>query len=86
MRIAREEVFGPFTVVLPFDDERRRSASRTTRLRLRRRADSHVRARPVPAMKCGTGITTITARPALLGGIQGWARAIGIESFDEHFR
>jgi len=94
MRIAREEVFGPFTVVLPFDDEAEaiRIANDSpfglaAAIRIRDVARAH---RVVAAMRCGIVWINDHHRldPALpWGGVKesGVGREFGTESFDEHF-
>ena len=94
MRIAREEVFGPFTVVLPFDDEAEaiRIANDSpfglaAAIRTRDVARAH---RVASAMHCGIVWINDHHRldPALpWGGVKesGIGREFGTESFDEHF-
>lgn len=94
MRIAREEVFGPFTVVLPFDDEAEalRIANDSpyglaAAIRTHDVARAH---RVAAAFKCGIVWINDHHRldPALpWGGVKesGVGREFGTESFDEHF-
>ena len=94
MRIAREEVFGPFTVVIPFEDEAEaiRIANDSpfglaAAIRTRDVSRAH---RVAAAMKCGIVWINDHHRldPALpWGGVKesGIGREFGTESFDEHF-
>ena len=94
MRIAREEVFGPFTVVIPFDDEAEaiRIANDSpfglaAAIRTRDVARAH---RVAAKFKCGIVWVNDHHRldPALpWGGVKdsGIGREFGTESFDEHF-
>ena len=94
MRIAREEVFGPFTVVTPFDDEAEaiRIANDSpfglaAAIRTRDVARAH---RVAAKFKCGIVWVNDHHRldPALpWGGVKdsGIGREFGTESFEEHF-
>jgi len=94
MRVAREEVFGPFTVVIPFDDEAEaiRIANDSpfglaAAIRTRDVARAH---RVAAKFKCGIVWINDHHRldPALpWGGVKdsGIGREFGTESFDEHF-